>query len=91
MYFSKALRITLKCLKYIFTIYNIVDCGRKNCISYQYGSGGSMIPPELGLLGWFFSGIALAVGKISINDIEHPTQASVLAASEIKYRDSLSA
>lgn len=51
-----------------------------------------MIPPELGLLGWFFSVIALAVGRISINDIEHPTQPSVLlAASEIKYRDSLSA
>lgn len=90
MYFSKALRITLKCLNYLFTIYNTDTRGRKNYISYQSGSGGSMTPPELGLLGWFFSVIALALGRISINDIEHPTQASVLlAVSDIKYRDSL--
>lgn len=51
-----------------------------------------MIPPELGLLGWLFSVIALALGSISINDIEHPTRASILlAVSEIKYRNSLSA
>lgn len=92
MHFSKAIRIILKCLNYLFTIYNIGTHGRKNYISYQSGSGGSMIPPELGLLGWFFSVIALALGRISINDIEHPTRASVLlAVSEIKYRNSLSA